>query len=185
MRILLIVILFIGYSLNAQRQAYGIKVGSNLSKLVGDDTNGVTFNVRPQLGFFMQIPIDDFGVFQPELLHTGYGYQLEGFGGEPDIGLNYLALIVLTKIIIFKKFSLDAGPQFGLLLSAKDKEGILTNIKSDFYNRDFGVNLGFSYDLLKKITASFRYYVGLTDVTRVESKNFNRSFQIAFQYKIN
>ncbi|MFP4845857.1 porin family protein [Winogradskyella sp. PE311] len=185
MRSIIILFFLLSISLYAQRNPVGIKVGSNLSKLVGNNTDNLTFSVRPQFGLFMQIPIDDFGAFQPELLYTGHGYKQEDFGGEPNVGLNYLALAVLTKILIIKKFSLDVGPQFGLLLSANDKEDILPNIKSDFYNRDFGVNLGFSYDLLKKITASFRYYIGLTDITRLNSKNFNRSFQIAFQYKIN
>ena len=185
MRILLIVILFLGINLNAQKQPYGIKVGSNLSHLVGDGTQDASFSSRLHAGLYMEILIDDLGSFQPELLYTGYGFKLDNNGLKTDVGLNYLALSVLSKIFIFKRFSLDAGPQVGLLVSANDREDNVSNLKSDFYNRDFGVNLGCSYDILKKITASFRYYVGLTDVTTVDSKNFNRSFQIAFQYKIN
>ncbi|WP_299116779.1 porin family protein [uncultured Winogradskyella sp.] len=185
MRIVIILFVLFSFSLNAQRNPIGIKVGSNLSNIVGDNTQDVSFSVRPHFGLYMEILIDDFGAFQPELVYTSYGYTLDAEGKDPNIGLNYLALTVLSKMFLFKNFSIDVGPQVGILLSAKDKEDVISNVESDFYNRDFGVNTGISYHISKKIIASFRYYIGLTDVTVVKTKNFNRSFQIAFQYKIN
>ncbi len=185
MRIVIILFVLFSCNLNAQRNPIGIKVGNNLSNIVGDGAQDVSYSVRPHFGLYMEILIDDFGAFQPELLYTSYGYKLDSEEGNPNIGLNYLALSVLSKILLFNNFSLDAGPQVGLLLSAKDREDVLPDVESDFYNRDFGVNMGMSYHISKKIIASFRYYIGLTDVTVVNTKNYNRSFQLAIQYKIN
>ncbi|BAO77669.1 porin family protein [Winogradskyella sp. PG-2] len=185
MRILFILLFLASLNLNAQDRPVGIKIGSNVSNLVGDGTQNIDLTVNLQAGFYMELPASEKAIFLAELLYTGYGFKIENTGETSDIILNYIALSVSSKIFLFEKFSLDAGPQVSLLVSAKDKEGYISNLKSDFYNRDFGVNLGMSYGISEKIMASFRYYVGLTDVTIIKNKNFNRAFQLAFQYKIN
>ena len=121
---------------------------------------------------------------QPELVFTVYGYK-QSEGDTPTVRLNYVALPITAKYFVSDTFSLDAGPQVGLLVTAKNGTGSLADVKSEFFDRDFGINVGSSVVISEKVCASIRYYFGLTDVTTASTKNFNRALQLAFQFKIN
>lgn len=185
MKLIYVLVFFVVFSLSAQQHPIGFKVGANVPTLAGGGTQNVSSSLSFNAGVYMELIIDEKVAFQPELLYTGYGFKLNDQGTESNISLNYLAFSVLSKIFLTQSLSLDAGPQFGILVSANDRTDELPNVKSDFYNRDFGVNIGLGYGITEKIIASFSYYIGVTDVTTSENKNFNRAFQIAFQYKIN
>ena len=182
-RIVFILFLLIGLNLHAQPNPFGIKVGGNIANIVGDGTSNISSLINFQAGFYKEF---NFGkvAFQPELLFNGFGLEADDQGNVSEVALNYLTLSVLSKIFLSKKFSLDAGPQVGILLSANDRNDIISNEKSLFYNRDFGVNLGMGYAFSQRIIASFLYYIGLTDVTTASTKNYNRAFQLALQFKI-
>ena len=184
MRLLFILVMFISFNVNAQSHPMGIKVGGNVANLAGDGTDNLSGLTNFHAGFFMEIEITKDVKIQPELLFTVYGFK-QSEGDIPSVRLNYVALPVMVKYYVSENFSFDAGPQFGLLVTAKNGTGSDADVKSDFYDRDFGVNLGASYAITKKLSASARYYLGLTDVTAVDTKNFNRAIQLALQFKIN
>ena len=185
MRYLFYLIILIGFNLGAQEHPIGIKFGGNISSLTGDGTDNVSSKTNFHVGFFMEInAAKDFKI-QPELLFSVYGFKLDGEDDTYNIRLNYVILPVMAKYFVSETFSLDAGPQVGLLVTAKNGTGSLADVKSDFYDRDFGINVGASLAISEKVSASARYYFGLTDVTAADTKNFNRAFQIAFQFKIN
>ncbi len=183
MRVLLVVLLFISFEIAAQQHPYGIKVGGNVANLAGDGTDDLSSLINFQAGFYMEIELTKDVKVQPELLFTVYGFELSE-GDNPNVRLNYVVLPVIVKYFVSNAFSFDAGPQVGLLVTAKNGTGSNADVKSDFFDRDFGVNLGASYAISSKIAASLRYYLGLTDVTSAETKNQNRAFQLAFQFKI-
>lgn len=185
MRLFFIVLLFICYSMSAQEYPIGIKIGGNIPTLVGDATQDVSSSFNFQAGFYTEIFTDEKVALQADLLYSGHGFKLDIDEDTSNIVLNYLILAVVSKIFLSDRLSLDAGPQVGLLLSARESTDNLESVKRDFYNRDFGVNMGTSYEISKKVTASFRYYLGLTDVTLLNTKNFNRALQLALQFKIN
>ncbi len=58
--------------------------------------------------------------FQPELLYSAQGsdYDDEDFSGS--VKADYLNVPLMAKYYVGEGFSLEAGPQVGLLLSAKD-----------------------------------------------------------------
>ena len=184
MRLATCLVLFCCLSGFAQNQTYGVKIGGTLSNLAGDDTSELSSLFNFQAGFFMEIELTKDVKVQPELLFSVYGFKLSE-GDESSVRLNYVVLPVIAKYFITKSFSLDLGPQVGLLATAKNGTGSLADVKTDFFDRDFGINTGFSYALSEKVSTSLRYYIGLTDVTAVNTKNQNRSFQLAIQYKIN
>lgn len=184
MRFLLLLLLCSILHVNAQEHPLGIKIGGNLANLSGDGTQELESLLNFHAGFFMEIGItDDFKV-QPELLFSVYGFK-QNEGDNENVRLNYVVLPIMAKYFISEKFSFDAGPQVGLLVTAKNGTGSLADVKSAFYDRDFGVNVGASYKINDKASASLRYYLGLNDVTAVENKNFNRAFQLALQFRIN
>ncbi|MDY2587603.1 porin family protein [Winogradskyella aquimaris] len=183
MRILWVVALFLTCNLYAQQHPVGIKIGGNLANLSGDGTSDLSTLLNFHAGFFMEIDLTKDIKIQPELLFTVYGFKLDE-GDDPSVRLNYVALPVIAKYVLSEKFSLDAGPQVGLLVTAKNGTGSLADVKTDFFDRDFGVNFGISYEFSDKLSTSLRYYMGITDVTKVQAKNYNRAFQLAFQFKI-
>ncbi|WP_422104908.1 porin family protein [Winogradskyella sp.] len=183
MKILLVALLFVSFSLVAQQHPYGIKAGGNIANLAGDGTDGLSSIINFHAGFFMEIGLTKDVKVQPELLFTVYGFELNE-GDDPNVRLNYVALPVIAKYFVSKALSLDAGPQVGLLVTAKNGTGSEADVKSDFFDRDFGINVGASYAISDKVSGSLRYYIGLTDVTTADTKNQNRAFQLAFQFKI-
>jgi hypothetical protein len=185
MRYLYFLIVLLGLDLNAQEHPIGIKVGGNLANLTGDGTSNLSALLNFHAGFFMEIDLTKDVKIEPELLFSVYGFNLDNEGSSSNVRLNYVVLPVMAKYFVSEKFSFDAGPQVGLLVTAKNGTGSLADVKSDFYDRDFGVNTGFSYAITNKVSAVFRYYFGLTDVTSANTKNYNRALQIALQFKLN
>ncbi|WP_426430696.1 porin family protein [Winogradskyella sp. HB-48] len=183
MRLLFVVFFFVCCNLNAQQNPIGIKIGGNFASLSGDGSSDLSSLVNFHAGFFMEINLTKDVKVQPELLFTVYGFELSG-GENKSVRLNYVALPVMAKYFLSEAFSFDAGPQVGLLVTAKKGTGSLADVKTDFFDRDFGINLGASYAISNKVSTSLHYYIGLTDVTRVETKNQNRAFQLSLQFKI-
>jgi hypothetical protein len=183
MRLLFILVFLSSFSLSAQDHPIGIKIGGNISGLAGNGTDNLSAMVNFHAGFFMEIDLAKDVKIQPELLFTVYGFK-QSEGDTPTVRLNYVALPIMAKYFISDTFSFDAGPQVGILVTAKNGTGSLADVKSDFFERDFGVNVGASYVISDKVSMSIRYYFGLTDVTAASTKNFNRALQLAFQFKI-
>ncbi|WP_299365014.1 porin family protein [Winogradskyella sp.] len=183
MRTPLVVLLFVSFSLIAQEHPFGIKAGGNISNLAGDGIGDLSPLVNFQAGFYMEIVLTKDVKVQPELLFTVYGFK-QNEGDNPNVRLNYVALPVIAKYFVSKQISFDAGPQVGLLVTAKNGTGSMADVKSDFFDRDFGINVGASYAISNKVSSSLRYYMGLTDVTTADTNNQNRAFQLAFQFKI-
>ncbi len=74
----------------------------------------------------------------------------------------------MAKYYIIEGFSLEAGPQVGLLLSAKeeydwDGDTGEVDIKEHLKGIDFGVNFGLGYKLDNGVNFGARYNLGLSD----------------------
>jgi hypothetical protein len=87
-------------------------------------------------------------------------------------------------------FSVHAGPQFGILVSAKEEfDGDKPDIKEDFKTTDIGLALGAEADLPVNVGVGIRYIIGLTNVIK-EGESFddtelkNGVFQIYVTFKI-
>ena len=184
MRLLFILVFLSSLSLSAQDNPIGIKIGVNIASLAGDGTENISSALNFQAGLFTEIPLSTDFKIQPELLFSVYGFK-DNFESGATIRLNYVSLPIMIKWFVSEKFSFDVGPQVGLLVTAKNGTGSQADVKPNFYDRDFGVIAGASYAISDVVSASLRYYFGLTDVTSIETKNQNRALQLAFQFKIN
>ncbi|MDA6069426.1 PorT family protein [Flavobacterium sp. AC] len=175
---------------NAQQTRFGIKGGLNISTLVGGDVEDTKSLVGFHVGGFAEIKIFDKFFIQPELLYSTQGTKVDGpLGTDADLKLNYLNIPVLAKYYIVDKFSVEAGPQLGILLSAKANG-------SDFkdYTRsvDFGFNIGAGYNFTDNLSVGLRYTIGLSPITDNEidntedyydsAKNSNLALSLAYKF---
>ncbi|WP_166924885.1 porin family protein [Flavobacterium poyangense] len=177
--LVLAVVTVLGFTnVNAQKIKFGAKGGLNFASVSGDDTKGIDAVTAFNFGVLSEIPISDTFSFQPEVMYSGQGYSFN----DNTVALNYLNIPLMGKYYLTKGFSIEAGPQVGFLLSAKNEK---TDVKKSFNTFDFGVNFGLGYKLDNGLNFGARYNLGLTDINNVEgssSKNKNGVFQLSVGY---
>ncbi|KAA5821423.1 PorT family protein [Algibacter amylolyticus] len=164
---------------NAQDIQFGGKLGINFATINGDNTGTLDpITSLVNFGVVAEMPINEKFAFLPELM-----YSIQGFSvGDDVVALNYLNLPLMGKYYISKGFSVEAGPQIGFLLSAKDED---IDVKDNFKTVDFGANLGIGYKLDSGLNFGARYNLGLSNINDVEgaSDSFrNGVFQVTVGY---
>ena len=166
---------------NAQKIKFGAKVGINISNITGDNTSSLEPVSAFNFGLVTEIPIAKKFSFQPELMLSGQGYSFKGSDGN-IVGLNYLNVPLMAKYYLTKGLSLEAGPQIGYLLSAKNES---TNVKDTFKKVDLAANLGIGYKLENGLNFGARYNFGLSNINNLDnssSKYRNEVFQVSVGY---
>jgi hypothetical protein len=176
---------------NAQKTRFGVKGGLNISTVVGGDVDHVKSLVGFHVGGFAEIHVVQRFFIQPELLFSAQGTKVDGpVGNDTDIKLNYLNIPVLAKYyIVDKKFSVEAGPQLGVLLSAKADS---QNIKDFTRSADLGFNLGAGYNFTDNLSVGLRYTIGLSPLSDKyidnsddyydSAKNSNLALSVAYKF---
>ena len=155
-------------TVNAQ-QAIGIKGGLNIASLSGFEGRD---RISGHGGVFLHHTINKNWCFQPELLYSGEGQRYMSGGVERTLALGYLQLPLMIQYYPAPQVYLEAGPQFGLLLSAKDKVDDYEdqiNAKDDFTTGQVAIGLGIGYKASEKLVLYGRYNFGLTDVSRFDN----------------
>ena len=146
----------------------GVKGGLNMSNFMGD-IKDQSMRTSVHLGLLAEIIVSDKFSVQPELLYSGQGSSDNRAPGFSRIKLDYITLPVLGKFGLTDKLSFEAGPQLGLLVSAKNKTDD-ANAKIDGVKTlDFGLNAGLEYELSSGVIFQGRYNLGLTDTGLVEA----------------
>lgn len=192
--------------LSAQEIKYGAKAGLNLSTFTGDDED-VKSLVGFHIGGFAEFKISDKFSVQPELLYSAQGGEREysysdemGFvTGKETIKLGYLNLPVMAKYYVAPGFSVEAGPQVGFLLSAKNDYDYRSSffgenlsdsgeidIKDNLKSIDFGFNFGAGYEFTENIFVQARYNLGLSSINEDSESDIdvkNAVLQVSFGYK--
>jgi hypothetical protein len=177
----------------AQGVSGGIKAGLNFANMNFESDGGdfspdnrTSFHV----GLFATLMVSEsFGV-QPEVLYNSIGakYEVPIAGGESIYKLNYISIPIMLRYNPAKVFNIHAGPQFGLLLSAKEEfDGDSDDIKDGLKGLDLGLGLGIGLDLPMGLTASARYTLGLSNINDGdddEGKVKNNVIQLSVGYKL-
>ncbi|MFK7781514.1 porin family protein [Psychroserpens sp.] len=180
--VLVTVITVLGLSnVNAQDIKFGAKAGLNFAFITGDNSEDFDPNTDFHFGLLAEIPISEKFSFQPELIYSGQGYDTN-IDSEGIIALNYLNIPLISKYYVTKRWSLEAGPQMGFLLSTK---GGTEDYKDHFKTTDFGVSFGVGYKLDNGLNFSARYNLGLSNINNVDGvsdKNRNGVFQLSIGY---
>lgn len=165
--IILIIVFHLPLLPAAAQDAFGIKGGVNIANL--SEFTGRS-RISGHAGVFLHHTITRTWCFQPELLFSGEGQRYFSDGTEHTLALDYLQLPLMIQYYPAPNFYLEAGPQVGLLLSARDKidefdEEPAINVKEDFAAAQVAFGIGAGYKASEKILFYGRYNFGLTDVT--------------------
>jgi hypothetical protein len=154
----------------AQGLGVGIKGGVNFAnqsiKALGQ--NIIDLNTDGKTGFhggaYVVLAFSEKWAVQPEFLYSSQGSEI------PDLDklyeLDYLSVPILLRWKPIKLLSIEAGPQFSVLLAAKDIDG--ESIKEEFKNSDFGLAVGATLHLPLGFNVGARYVWGFTNVMELE-----------------
>lgn len=146
-------------NIQAQDIQFGAKLGLNFSTITGDTPDNaewITSIING--GIYAEIPLNEKFSFQPEVMYSRQGFSID----EDIISLDYLNVPLMGKYYVTKGLSLEAGPQIGFLLSAKN-DGF--NLKDNYKTLDFGLNFGLGYKLDNGLNFGARYNVGLSNIS--------------------
>jgi hypothetical protein len=170
---------------SAQHVNIGIKAGLNVSNINND--NGATYDSKAglNLGLIGHIHLSKQWALQPELVYSGQGAKFTTAGVESKINLDYINVPLLLQYMFDNGFRIQAGPQVGFLVSAKNKTNSNSlDIKSNLKGTDVGLGMGIGY--VKPSTGfgvDARYNFGLSNINEnSEVKSLNRVFQIGVFY---
>jgi hypothetical protein len=165
----------------------GVKAGTNITKVDGKSFKD-EFRYGYHLGGFMEVRMGNKFVLQPEVLWNQFATKLDSnyknvyedvFNGNSNIKLNYLSIpIVLNYKLIGSFLSLQAGPQFGILID--QSKTVLQNGGNAFKRGDFSMLAGLQFKVLA-FRLNARYAVGLNNISDLpdDDKWKNQGFQVS------
>ena len=167
----------------AQMPNIGIKGGVNAYTIKGDNNPNFDNKLGFHLGLLGHIHLSDQFALQPELVYSVQGAQFSVAGEDVKLNLNYVNVPVLFQYMFDNGFRLQAGPQLGILASAKTDLND-TNLKDDFENIDLGLGLGASYvNPETNFGIDLRYNLGLSNINKNGNTNYyNRGIQAGIFY---
>ena len=206
----LLFIFSIGFTY-AQNTQFGIKGGLNVaSQSFSSPNSSFQPNTSSLIGFhiggFVEIKISDKFSIQPELLYSAQGGKLsyvdflrlniddpgEYVNYETINNLSYINIPIMFKYYVTEKFTLELGPQLGVLIISKMNSsfngptysGQSSSDSKDLYNSiDYGINLGAGYDITKNFSVGIRYNLGVCNIGKYSYEIKNSVFSIATNYK--
>lgn len=168
---------------------FGIKTGINFSTISGDNSENIKGRISYHGGFLFETPINKSLNFSPELLFSSQGAKFKDADSNRYLIArnDYLNLPLLVRYYSLKGFMLEAGPQVGILISAK-RGNSTSDISSDYKGQDYGFNLGLGYKTEIGLGFNMRYYIGLANISdfdSTDSSNRNNVFQVSLSYFFN
>jgi hypothetical protein len=154
----------------AQGVGIGIKGGANFANL--ESTASTSSITSYHVGAYVNFNLSDKWGITPEVLWSAQGAEIEDAKFKTD----YVLVPVLLRYKIISLISIEAGPQFNILSSAKyDGDDIKDQLNSSTYSVVFGATahlpLGFNGGL--------RYTMGMSDLSDIEGVELkDRTVQI-------
>lgn len=170
---LMIIAIIATTSLFAQGFKIGIKGGADINKITGKSFKD-QFSFGYHLGGFAEIGLTSrFGI-QPEVLFsqvtadTSSSFsQIYQFNNVSEIKLSYLKIPILLNYMPNKFVSLQAGPQYGILID--QNKNLLKNGADAFGSGQFSMLGGLQLNI-SKIRLYGRYAVGLNNINDIDDQ---------------
>lgn len=182
----------------SQEIRFGAKAGVNFANMSIKSDDG---DIKPDgrtsfhIGGLVEIPITEKFSVQPEILYSSVGskekeseeFMGETFSSEATYKLDYISIPIMAKYYVIDGLALEAGPQFGILVSAKGdyeikgggvSESGSIDMKDDLKKLDIGLGLGASYRLDMGVFFGARYVLGLTDIGDDNDPDFNDNTKV-------
>lgn len=197
-KILIFALLSLFFVPLAQAQ-FGVKGGLNVAELAGRDGESSSYKAFYHVGIFYQAKLIGPLAIQPEVQYSVAGGNLKSAFTDYNSQLHYLTVPILAKLTVGPVF-VEAGPQFGVLLSANQSGNMQVGFTADgmpaygnesrpatssFKRGDFSVVGGVGLKLASGFSLGGRLVAGLNDIN--DAKNLsgindprlqNRVFQL-------
>ncbi len=176
-------LLLIASTANAQHNNFGIKGGLNYYTIKSENNSSFDPKIGFNLGLISHIHLADQFAFQPELVFSTQGTK--NSMNSTKWNLNYINLPLLFQYMFDNGFRFQAGPQIGLLLSAKtENNNSSADVKDSFKGIDLGFAFGASYvHPPSGFGVDARYNFGLSNINDVSSEDYyNSGFQVGVFY---
>ncbi|WP_426060105.1 porin family protein [Hymenobacter sp. B1770] len=172
--ILLLTMFFVPLA-NAQ---LGVKGGLNVAELTGREGESSSYKAFYHVGVFYEAKVLGPLAIQPEVQYSVAGGKLKSAFTNYDSELHYLTVPVLAKLTVGPVF-VEAGPQFGVLLSADQSGKMQVGLAPDgtpaygnesrpatgsFKRGDFSLVGGFGLKLAAGFSLGGRLVAGLNDI---------------------
>lgn len=154
----------------------GVKGGANITKIDGKSFSD-EFQYGYHLGGFVKIGLGGKLSIQPEVLFNQYQAKTDSnfraiyqnaISGSSDVKLNYLSVPIMLDYRVTRLISLQAGPQFGILMD-KNKS-LMQNGEDAIKKGDFSL-LGGAQLNLGSLKLTGRYMVGLNNINDIDNKD--------------
>jgi hypothetical protein len=161
----------------AQRLKIGIRGGANANKIEGKSFSdefryGYHIGGAVEMMFGKAIGIQPEVLFNQSNLRTGYSfdtlYESINPGTLKEVRLNYLSIPILLNIKPFPFLTLQAGPQFGILMSTD--RTLLEDGKEAFRNGNFSMVGGVQLNIMQ-FRLYGRYSVGLNNLNDIDNRD--------------
>jgi hypothetical protein len=159
----------------------GIKGGVNVYNIHNDNDTKYDSKAGFHFGLLGHIHFDNKFAIQPEILYSAQGAK----NGDTKYNLDYVNVPVLFQYMFDNGFRIQAGPQLGLLISAKSKNNNdITDIKDNYKPIDLGLSVGASYVVPSTgFGIDARYNFGLSNINKNGTVNStNRGVQFGVFY---
>jgi len=158
-----------------QDPRFGIKGGVNISNMYTEDVDDKNTVIGFNTGFFLKLPLTSNFSFQPELLYTTKGAELNYSStlitGAATFSLGYIEMPLLAVINLTENVNIHGGVYLASLTNANVKN--VSNVglfnfedeldKSDFEMFDYGLVLGVGLEF-DKVNLGIRYEYGMKPV---------------------
>ncbi len=171
----------------------GIKAGANITKIDGKSFKD-EFRYGYHLGGFAEIGLGEKLSLQPEVLFNQFQTRVDtsfeavyqdavNFGDERSVKLNYLSVPLLLNYELGNALTLQAGPQFGILLN--QEKNLVENGKEAFSKGDLSM-LGGATINISKLRFTGRYMIGLNNINDLDNQNEwkNQGFQLSVGFAL-
>lgn len=181
------------YKRSLPEYSFGVRAGLNYASqtCMSDD---VDFDVERIIGYsaggyFSYFILHNLAV-QPEMMVSVKGsHWKDAYDDMKDV-LTYIELPVLVSYYPASTVNLHAGPQFGYLVHAVQKDLEMDenkSIRSYYEDYDLGITLGIEAVFPFRLNVALRMFLGLVPVTNdygYVDKWKNNYFQISASYRI-
>ncbi|HUZ58068.1 MAG TPA: porin family protein [Hanamia sp.] len=166
---IIVPLFFISCSLFSQGVSFGIKGGANLGKISGQSFKN-EFTLAYHAGVFLTVTGKKWGI-QPEVVFnqvnadtaTNFS-QVSQFKNIDQIQLKSLTIPIMINYNLTKFLTLQAGPQFGIILD--QNKNLTQNGKDAFKSGNFSLAAGLQLNLLK-FRVYGRFVGGVTDLNNL------------------
>lgn len=200
-----VTLLTIGFTSQAQEIKYGVKAGLNLADW-GMDAQNTNVKEGINAGVLAELKFTENFAIQPEVVYSQQGTELEvKYWTGSNVSaketytskIDYINIPVVLKYYVFEGLNIQAGPQIGFVVSAKDKieytgfdgrQDLEFDAKDSYKNVDFSILGGLGYDLPLGIFLQARYTYGLSNINNdeetddVKLSNNVISFSVGYKF---